>query len=573
MKKFTLIAAMAAMMLPAAAEELFIPTYVSNPNIEIIQNGRFDPVTSNIGNTNDQTVICIGEVDFSNDYKAAGMIFAQGWGGNGNFAILSAGADYETAEPFTQIALAHTKSYSNYTELAGNMGYNATSEADLAGGRIANDGLRFTKPTGKQKVYLTFVGGAGNIQAVIFYDKAFTSDDFHAAGDWEPTNGQLLKPNEKSNYSEVSTRLAYADSKLVYSPSGETRQDGSGGWGWTTDGVIVDYGTMDFGNGEYTQVVTYVNHWANNVNDRIEYYIDEVSEDNLIGSVFTGMELRDMLYAKATSLTKTVTGSHKVLAKWRGGSTNITDVDFCKGNIWRNMPDPDYAVLTKINETPTENAKCYTMRTDVPEGAIAIENPVALNRAQREGNGNFGWTGNNTVIKLPNIDFENGQYNKILMTYGTPNNDFMGYKDEANFSFYIDLESATSNIMLNDFNWGEPQSIVAGIDPIAVVRIQSTGGWGDHLTNGDVLAPVAGVHDVYVVYTIKNSNDQGANIFDYYLDIDQNVPTAVNDVKVTKVNNGIVFSIDGRIVRTNAQSLEGLDAGMYIFNGQKILVK
>ena len=294
-KSFTLIAA-AVMAFAANAQDLVVFTNGSNPDLEIIQNARLDPLSMNIGNTGTETVVCIGEVDFSENYQAAGLAFAQGWGGNGNFALLWAGDSFESALPFTQVALAHTRSYSNYTKLAGNMGYNVADPADLPGGKLAQEGLTFTKPEGKKKVYLTFVGGAGNVQAVHFYKNAFTPADFHAPGDWEPVNGQLLKPNENmQNYGKVAMRLAYDNSKLVSSPNADTHKDGDGGWGWTTDGTIVDYGTMNFGNGEYTQVCTYVNHWSNNKTDKVEFYIDEVTEENLIASIFTGMELRDQL--------------------------------------------------------------------------------------------------------------------------------------------------------------------------------------------------------------------------------------------------------------------------------------
>ena len=37
--------------------------------------------------------------------------------------------------------------------------------------------------------------------------------------------------------------------------------------------------------------------------------------------------------------------------------------------------------------------------------------------------------------------------------------------------------------------------------------------------------------------------------------------------------NGAVYTVDGVQVRANASSLEGLPAGIYIFNGKKHLVK
>lgn len=547
MKKVFLLAAAAGMFFAANAQDLIIATNASNPNIQVIQDARFDPVTNNLGNTGTNTVVCIGEVNFNENYGAAGLTFAQGWGGNGNFAILSAGDDYESAQPFTQIALAHTQSYSNYVQLAGNMGYNATSESQLAGGHVAVEGMRFVKPKGTQKVYLTFVGGAGNVRAVNFYKNTFSPADFHAEGGWEPLNGQLLKPNERPDFAQTTTRLAVENSVLVSSPSEETRIDGNNGWGWTTEGVVVNYGTLDFGNGDYKQVCGYVNHWSNQLNDMIEVYIDNVDDEaNKIATIFTGMELRDNLYPKAQALTQNVTGQHTVLVKWRGGSTNLTHVDFLKDELWPNEPAPDYNVLVKVNDTPSENAKHYTMRNDVPAGAIKIQNHACLNQGQLEGNGNYGYTGNKTVLKLENIDFENGQYNKIRMTYATGGDGWIDYKENANFSLYVDLEADGKT-----YNWGNAHEELAGVEPIAVVRHQATGGWGNQLTISDDLKPVTGVHTVYVVYYQKYTGE-GANIFDYYLDIEEApTPTGVTDVtakavKAQKViENGQIYIIAG----------------------------
>lgn len=51
------------------------------------------------------------------------------------------------------------------------------------------------------------------------------------------------------------------------------------------------------------------------------------------------------------------------------------------------------------------------------------------------------------------------------------------------------------------------------------------------------------------------------------------LPTAVEDVKAATVQAGNVYSIDGRLVRKNATGVAGLQPGIYIFNGKKVLVK
>ena len=55
--------------------------------------------------------------------------------------------------------------------------------------------------------------------------------------------------------------------------------------------------------------------------------------------------------------------------------------------------------------------------------------------------------------------------------------------------------------------------------------------------------------------------------------LEKEVPTAVTDVVTSKAVNSNVYTIDGRIVRTNATSLEGLDKGIYIFQGKKQIVR
>ena len=93
---------------------------------------------------------------------------------------------------------------------------------------------------------------------------------------------------------------------------------------------------------------------------------------------------------------------------------------------------------------------------------------------------------------------------------------------------------------------------------------------GEHvITIGD-LSKVEGVHDVYMVYTCGD----GANVKDIYLDDqEEDTPTAVTTITAVKAVNNNVYTIDGRLVRKNASSLEGLASGLYIFNGQKYIVK
>ena len=53
--------------------------------------------------------------------------------------------------------------------------------------------------------------------------------------------------------------------------------------------------------------------------------------------------------------------------------------------------------------------------------------------------------------------------------------------------------------------------------------------------------------------------------------IDTEVIDEVKPVEVPEVSD--IYSLDGRLVRKNAASLEGLPKGLYIMNGRKMVVK
>lgn len=53
--------------------------------------------------------------------------------------------------------------------------------------------------------------------------------------------------------------------------------------------------------------------------------------------------------------------------------------------------------------------------------------------------------------------------------------------------------------------------------------------------------------------------------------IDTEIADEVKPVEVPEVAD--VYSMDGRLVRKNAASLEGLPKGLYIMNGKKMIVK
>ena len=548
--RFTLLAAAAAMLLTAQAQPLTFQLGHDDGAV-IVQNGKFNPLGSFIGNTNAETIIELGEVDFAagDTYKAVSLRFANGWGGGGQ-AVFNVGESADELTPFALVDLINFHdSYTNFRSIGANF-----SDA----------------PTGVQKVFLTFIDRAGNIQDVRFYTEEFVESDFES--------GSMLKePCDVEGYD--GTILDINNSTLVYSDSEDTRID-NGSWGWTGEGVIVNYGAMDFGNGEFDQVVLELaSHWqGDQANHSVDVYVDDYeNEANLIANVWTGIDVKAKLYLARN--IEPLTGVHTVYLKWHGGSANIANVHFSKGMLWSlgNILDP--IVATHENQTPSEKADRYSFLDSMKESDEAVYvgrdsgRTTILNRGQWESD-NVGYTGDGTVLKITGIDFKEGQFDKILVSHSTGMS-WAGYGDEAFFAFYIDLEDEPTTVegaprRIQVDNWANVRDQLTDIDPIAKVRLQATSGWGNVYTTQGDLSKVEGVHDLYIVYTTPD----GANVKDIYLDDqEEETPTAVTTVTAEKVVNNNVYTIDGRLVRKNATSLEGLASGLYIFNGQKYIVK
>ena len=343
---------------------------------------------------------------------------------------------------------------------------------------------------------------------------------------------------------------------------------------------MVSYGERDFGNGEYDQVVLELaSHWqSDQATHNVMVYLDDYENDaNCIATVWCGIDVKTKLYLARN--IEAVTGTHTVYLKWQDGSNNIANVHFAKGHVWSlgNILDP--IATTYENEQPSDKAVRYSfldaMKNSEEATYIGKDSgrTTILNKGQWETD-NVGYTGDGTVLKITGMDFQQGQFDKILVSHATGMS-WAGYVEEANFKFYIDLEDNATTVAgaprrITVENWADVRSQLTDIEPIATVRLQATSGWGNVYTTKGELSKVEGVHDVYIIFTAPD----GANIKDIYLDDQEEEPaTGVSNVTAAKVLNGNVYSIDGRLVRKNATSLEGLASGLYIFNGQKYLVK
>ncbi len=532
-KSFTFAIGLAALLCPMAtqATNLVIPCNETS-GVVIEQSGVFDRLNQNIGNTSADTRVYLGEVDFGttgDNYLATGIVLGNGWYVDG-WAILHAGDTYETSTPFTQMGINETGGYQHYQTFGANMAYDAVEPTELSGGGPAIEGITFSKPTGKKKVWLTFVGGAGNIRAINFYDRALEPTDLVYNEEDYNYGIRLLDPNEKPGYELISKKIYSVDSEPAV-PIGEgtdfpdTRIDttaaGQNAWGWTHEGFMADYGMVDFGNGKYLQLVCYMTHWGANIYDYLEFYLDEVAEQNKILTVWSGLDLgNNGPYPYAKNLPA-ITGQHRVIVKWLGGSTNLQAIEFVEQALWPLHVD---CGITLEDVEPSADAFHFTFE-GCPEGQGNPWGYQLMAHGQYESAGNIGYTGNGTVIDFygdgDGVDFGDGGWKRIIVNHSSEPS-WIGDIDVSNFSFYLDLDP---DFIYTTEDWEQNlPAILEGHEPIAVVRLQGTGAWSVRKrTAGEFLVNVTGKHDLFMVYNTPSQNT-GANVFDIWLDPQSGAP-------------------------------------------------
>ena len=523
MKKTTFLASLVALVAPLTIQAADVFVHASDMTIE--EDAVFDRLNQNIGNCSQNTRVCLGEIDFGatgDNFQATSIEFANGWFADG-WAVLHAGSTYETSVPFTQMAINETGGYQRYGLYAANMAYNAASLDELPYGP-AMEGITYVKPTGRQKVWMTFVGGSGNIRSINFYENAFTAEDFlNNPDDWD-SGIRLLNPNEKPGYDLISLKILSVDSEPAV-PVGEgtdypdtridTTQAGANAWGWTKEGFIADYGTVDFGDGKYKQLVCYMTHWASNIYDYLEFYIDDVTEANKFLTVWSGLDLGNQGPFPFAKNLPNITGEHRVLVKWRGGSTNLQAIEFVEGILW--VEHVDCGIVLEDVE-PDADAFHFTFE-GCPEGQGNPWGYEVKCHGQYEGAGNIGYTGNGTVIDFfgdgDGVDFGEGGWTRIIVNHSSEPS-WIGDIDRSNVSFYLDLDP---DFVYTPEDWEQNlAAILEGHEPIAVVRLQGTGAWSVRKrTAGEFLINVTGKHELFMVYNTPSFNT-GANVWDIWFD-------------------------------------------------------
>ncbi len=559
-KSFTFLVAAVAMMFTAQAETVTFQMG-GNDGATIIHNGAFNPLGSFIGNTNGDTQIQVGELDFGNGtvFKAASIRYANGWD-NGGTAILSAGDDLATAVPFATFELINSGNYTSFCSLGANFA---------------------AAPQGAKKVFLTFQGRAGNIQDVRFYNNEF------AAGQFE--SGSLLKePCSWTGYDNMATILDINNAELIYSSSPDTRID-NGSWGWTGEGVIVSYGTLDFGNGGYKQVVLELaSHWQGDQKDHsVDVYIDDCNDDaNRIANVWCGIDPSRKLYLACN--IPAIKGEHTVYLKWHGGSINIANVHFVKdylyslGNIYYPLVNSEE--IPQGNSEPSANAVRYSFRGQYNgnnQGIVYVGDGSGRTRIINQGqweSDNVGWTNNRSMLRITNVNFQQGGFNEIFVAHST------GWRNDdpnvaKNFKFFPESEvnkinlrqvmtdagiemdfltgmifnavtgSSTVDELLNSYDIPQIKNMVGGngdalmdalfnqinnLTPIATVNMNPSGDWGVVNTSRGELSSLTGTHNIYILYT----GPDGANVKDFWLSSYVPVPAPVDVTPAELIANG-----------------------------------
>ena len=462
----------------ASADELVIR--MTEENVTIVNDGRFDLTNQCLGNTMPGTTISIGEIDFGdgNTYFANGAEFAH------ENTATEGTLDFYMGDPdnggvlFTQIDVKGTGAFQYYRTYRYNFYPDGT------------DG--FTWPTGKHEVYMRYNNCEGNLKKIIFYDRELAEEEQGEVPD--PVYEYTAIP---ASAGSVVNPDVCPDAKL-----------NDGVWGNTGAGLIVKFPGIDFLDGNtYQQIAVVSTHGGStNPDGYLELYIDGTDNpDNMIARIWTARDWFWTCYGTlAKNIEKNISGVHDLYVKWTG-ATNLKEIQLIKGTPWVIEDDePEQIVL--VDEPLNEDA--YGMHFDSMGG---IENHVdfvakGTDNLQFEA-ANIGYTSDGVVLRFVDVDFQEGQFTRIVVAHSSD----LSEMGASTFNFYIDLPH-------EDSEFGD-LSILDDDEILATVPMQGTGNWGTvKKTAGAMTSQVTGVHDLYMVFNIVSGS--GANIHGVYLDRD-----------------------------------------------------
>ena len=230
--------------------------------------------------------------------------------------------------------------------------------------------------------------------------------------------------------------------------------------------------------------------------------------------------------------------------------------------------------------------------------------------ALRGGGANIGYTGDGVTLCFYDVDFKNGEYQRIVVEHSCDKN-YIGPIEQANFSFYLgddDIEDriwGLSDEERKSYTADQVREIFADKEPIAVVRAQGTTNWGNKFGTDGALKEVTGVHNLYIVYNLIYDTSAGANIYGVYLDPQpvsggedpdaiENIAADVEGIRAYSTGDAIVvnadeaatvalYTMNGMLVANEqvaagTTTLNNLNAGLYILRitnaeGQTDVVK
>lgn len=521
--------AMAFISMKSYAQDLVF-NMTEDSGVEIVKTGSFDVINNCVGNTDGGTTIRLGEVDFADGNKYAGVsvLQAQEQGGMEGYIDIFLGDPDNGGKLINDLLCKGTGGWQYYKTYA----YNFYPE-----------GSDVTRPTGKGTVYVRYRQGEEgekyycNLKRVTFYTQELSEEQMGLQG--APVY----------NYEEYFV----GDDITIIDQNGTDAHIGDDGQiGWTGTGVVAAIYDAEFKDGQFKQVAVNMTHQGTSVNCRILVYVDEIADDNLIASIWTGRDFSvswSIYDFVADDMKKTVSGKHDIFLVWNEPS-NIKSLRLCEGNPYE--VEYGHKWVEGKEEEPVEpevvlSENAYIMTFD---GMGGVENNTEIVAAGSAGaryeSANIGYTSTGVCVRFDDVDFRNGEFDRIVVESST---DQSALSSKSAFEFYIDLPYEM------DFS---DMSLYKDYDMIASVKAPATGGWGNKkLTAGDINGKVTGLHDLYMLWNVSN----GCNVHRVALDMSE--ASGINEVKVN-ANSDAVYNVAGQRVSENYK-------GIVIKNGAKYL--
>ena len=150
------------------------------------------------------------------------------------------------------------------------------------------------------------------------------------------------------------------------------------------------------------------------------------------------------------------------------------------------------------------------------------------------------------------------------------------FKQEGRDIVYINVMNNLSVDCDCDGNPASPQmkdiGILASLDPVALDKACLDLVFNHQSVAGDDASPlIRRIENLHGTHTVEYAEQLGLGSQQYTLkDISQS--SDINNVQTTATSLYNVYTLDGRKLLTNARSLDGLDAGTYIINGEKQII-